>query len=112
MLSPIDLALLALAGYRATQLLVHDSILDGPRDRVLAWQQNRPDSPLRDAVVTLISCVYCTGWWVTGALLAAWLLTTGTWHDAPLLVHGVQWLAVAGSAVLLNRWDDSRQDRP
>jgi hypothetical protein len=41
-------------------------------------------------------------------VLAAWLLTTGTWHDAPLLIHGIEWLAVAGGAVLLNRWDDTR----
>jgi hypothetical protein len=108
MLSPVNLALLALAGYRATQLLVHDTILDAPRDRVMAWQQKRPESTARTAVVTLISCVYCTGWWVAGALLATWLLATGTWDDAPLVVHGVEWLAVAGGAVLLNRWDDSR----
>jgi hypothetical protein len=108
MLNPAELALLALAGYRATQLAVHDSILDPVRDRIMAWQQNKPDSGLREAVVTLISCVYCTGWWVAGALLATWLLATGTWDGAPLVVHGVEWLAVAGGSVLLNRWDDHR----
>lgn len=110
MISPDALLLLALAGYRATQLVVHDSLLDGARRRVDAWQQKRPQSALRDAAVTLISCVYCSGWWVSGLLLAAFLLVTGQWHDAPILVHGFEWLAVAGGAVLLNRWDDSRKD--
>jgi hypothetical protein len=109
-LSPAALALLALAGYRATQLVVHDSVLDTPRRRLDAWQQARPNSAPRELLVTLISCVYCAGWWLSGAILATWLLATGTWDDAPLLVHGVEWFGVAGGAVLLNRWDDSRKD--
>lgn len=104
------MALLAFAGYRATQLAVHDSILDPVRDRVLDWQTRKDASRVRTFVVTLMLCVYCTGWWLSGALLATWLLATGSWHDAPLLVHGVEWLAVAGAAVLLNRWDDSRKE--
>ncbi|MEU6928956.1 DUF1360 domain-containing protein [Streptomyces sp. NPDC046374] len=110
MIGPAELALLALAGYRSTQLVVHDSILDTPRQRLDAWQQRRPQSAFREQVVTLISCVYCTGWWVAGALLLTWLLVTGTWAGTPVLVHGLEWLAVAGAAVLLNRWDDSRKD--
>lgn len=110
MISSAELATLALAGYRGTQLLVHDSILDPARERVDVWQQHRPDSAAREAVVTMISCVYCTGWWVSGALLATWLLAAGQFDNAPLVVHGVEWLAVAGAAALLNRWDDSRKD--
>lgn len=110
MLNLPELALLGLGGYRGTQLVVHDTLLDPARDRVHAWHHNKPDSGVRTALVTLISCVYCSGWWVAGALLATWLLATGTWHDAPLLVHGIEWLAVAGGAVLLNRWDDTRKD--
>ncbi|MDH6189138.1 hypothetical protein M2168_002170 [Streptomyces sp. CZ24] len=109
MISLVVLAFLALAGYRGTQLVVHDSLLDPVRARIDAWQQKRPTSAYREAVVTLISCVYCTGWWVSGALLATWLHVTGTWGDAPILVHGIEWLAVAGGAVLLNRWDDERK---
>ncbi|MGW3736657.1 DUF1360 domain-containing protein [Streptomyces sp. NPDC005148] len=110
MIGPVELALLALAGYRGTQLAVHDSILDPARDRVHDWHQRRLGSTARTFVVTLISCVYCTGWWVSGALLLTYLLVTGHWDQAPLLVHGIEWLAVAGAAVLLNRWDDSRKD--
>ncbi|MGC4947717.1 DUF1360 domain-containing protein [Streptomyces sp. DT224] len=110
MISLATLAVLALAGYRTTQLVVHDSILDPVRERIDAWQQRKPNSALRAALVTLISCVYCSGFWVSGVLLAAWLLATDTWAGTPVLVHGLEWLAVAGSAVLLNRWDDSRKD--
>lgn len=103
------LLLLALAAYRATQLIVHDTILDTPRTALATWHANRPDSTLRGALVTLISCIYCAGWWISGALLTAWLLTTGQWHDAPLIVHGIEWLAVAGAAALAGRWDDTRE---
>ncbi|MEU0181430.1 DUF1360 domain-containing protein [Streptomyces sp. NPDC006207] len=107
MIGPVELALLGLAGYRGTQLLVHDAILDPARDKVFAWHLDRPHSKPRTFVITLISCVYCTGWWVAGALLATYLLATGRFDDAPLLVHGIEWLAVAGAAVLMNRVDDT-----
>lgn len=107
LIGAVELALLGFAGYRGTQLLVHDSILDPARDKVFAWHQARPDSKARDFVVTLISRVYCTGWWVAGVLLATYLVATGRFGDAPLLVHGIEWLAVAGAAVLMNRVDDT-----
>ncbi|MEU2238464.1 hypothetical protein ABZ572_03550 [Streptomyces sp. NPDC018338] len=51
--------------------------------------------------------MYYTGWWLAGAILATFLLASGQWHEAPLLVHGIEWFAVAGTAVLLNRVDDA-----
>lgn len=100
-----ELVFLALAGYRLTQLGVHDAILDPIRDRIFAWQARRPESKLRTLVITLISCIYCLGWWLTGATLAAYLL----WPDNRLVQVGITWFAVAGAAVLLNRWDDTRR---
>ncbi|WP_327385058.1 DUF1360 domain-containing protein [Streptomyces sp. NBC_01207] len=105
-----ELALLALAGYRATQLVVHDTILDPVRGRIEAAHEARPTSRLLTAVMMLLSCVYCVGWWVAGALLAAYLLATGQWDGTPLLVHGIEWLAVAGAAVFFNRIDDTLKD--
>jgi hypothetical protein len=110
MIGITELAVLALAGYRATQFFVWDSLLEPVRERVIDWTTRRPESKIRGALLTLITCVYCSGWWISGAILAVYLLATGQWHDAPLLVHGVEWWAVAGGAVLLNRWDDSRKD--
>ncbi|GGX37649.1 DUF1360 domain-containing protein [Streptomyces chryseus] len=101
------LALLGFAGYRATQLAVHDTILDPVRDRMHAWHERRSESAAREFVIALISCVYCMGWWLSGAILATYLLVTGQFDDAPLLIHGLEWFAVAGAAVFLNRVDDT-----
>ncbi|WP_326768662.1 DUF1360 domain-containing protein [Streptomyces sp. NBC_01591] len=108
MITLLALAVLAFAAYRATQLAVHDTLLDPARDRIFAWQERRPESRLREFVITLISCTYCMGWWISGAILAAYLLATGKFADTPLLVHGIEWFAVAGGQALLNRWDDTR----
>lgn len=110
MITVPELAILALAGYRGTQLAVHDTLLDPLRDRIYARHAANTESHPMGWVVTLISCVYCMGWWIAGALLATYLLVTGQFHGTPLLVHGIEWLAVAGGAVLLNRWDDSHKD--
>ncbi|MER5466704.1 DUF1360 domain-containing protein [Streptomyces sp. NPDC002668] len=91
------LVILAAADYRGTQLVVHDSILDATRDWLTAWHGRNPDSGTRTALFTLISCAYCSGWWVSGVLLATWLLVSGQFDDAPLLVHAIEWLAVAGA---------------
>jgi hypothetical protein len=45
MISPVELALLALASHRGTQLVVHDSILDPLRMRIDSWQQRPPRPP-------------------------------------------------------------------
>lgn len=110
MIDFVELAVLACAGYRGTQLAVHDSILEPARARVFAWHANRPESKVRTAVVTLISCVYCMGWWISGAFLAVWLLASGQWDASPPPVHGIEWFAVAGAAVFLNRVDDTLGD--
>lgn len=106
MVTVVELAVLALAAYRATQLFVYDTVGDPARNRLHVWHARRPDSAARGWVIALISCVYCTGWWLSGATLAAYLTATGGWGAAPWLVHGIEWFAVAGAAALLNRWDD------
>ncbi|MFB8402197.1 DUF1360 domain-containing protein [Streptomyces sp. NPDC055912] len=107
MISLPELALLGFAGYRGTQLAVHDSILDPVRDRIHGWHERKVDSGPRTFVVTLISCVYCLGWWISGAVLLVYLLLTDQFAGLPLLLHGIEWLAVAGAAVFLNRVDDT-----
>lgn len=108
-----ELALLALAGYRGTQLAVYDTVLDRPRTLVVDWHIRRTDQNRRTAVssalVTLISCIYCIGWWISGAFLAAYLLATDAWSGVPLVVHGTEWFAVAGGQALLSLWDNSRE---
>ncbi|WP_030236795.1 DUF1360 domain-containing protein [Streptomyces sp. NRRL S-350] len=111
MLNLAELGVLGFACYRGTQLIVHDTILDPLRDQVIDWRVKKPESNVRDLLLTLISCVYCTGWWVAGFLLATYLLASGQWAQAPVLVHGIEWLAVAGAGVVINRWDDTRNDQ-
>lgn len=110
MITPAVLLVLALAGYRVTQAVVHDTIFDRARSALHTWHAAAPSRVVRASLATLIACIYCAGWWVAGALLATWLLVTGAWHDAPLIVHGIEWAAVAGAGVLLNRWDDTRPE--
>jgi hypothetical protein len=108
-----ELALLALAGYRGTQLAVYDTVLDRPRNLIIDWHLRRADqnrgTALSSALVTLISCIYCMGWWVSGAFLAAYLLAAHQWHGVPLISHGIEWFAVAGGQALLSLWDNSRK---
>ncbi|MCM1964848.1 DUF1360 domain-containing protein [Streptomyces sp. G1] len=107
MITITELVLLSLAGYRATQLAVHDTLLDPVRDRIFARHERRPESRPMTALITLITCVYCMGWWIAGALLLTYLLASGQWAGTSLLLHGIEWFAVAGGAVLCNRIDDT-----
>jgi hypothetical protein len=102
-----ELALLGFAAYRATQLGVHDTILDPARHRLAAWHANKLDSRPRKFLMQLISCIYCFGFWLSGVTLLVYLLAAGRWDDAPVIVHGIEWFAVAGLQALLNRRDDS-----
>ncbi|WP_086859864.1 DUF1360 domain-containing protein [Streptomyces milbemycinicus] len=107
MISLPVLALLGFASYRATQLGVHDSLLDGPRERGAAWHANNLGSKPRAFVMQLISCIYCLGFWLSGVTLLVYLLATDSWGNASWLVHGIEWFAVAGVQALLNRRDDT-----
>ncbi|MEU2907919.1 DUF1360 domain-containing protein [Streptomyces globisporus] len=110
MLNLVELAVLAAARYRGTQLLVHDSILDPVRDRIEGWFQKKPESKARELVVALISCVYCTGWWMSGGVLATYLFAAGRWHNAPLLEarFAASWIgnAMSGARLYAGICDD------
>jgi hypothetical protein len=110
MLTLPELAVLGFAAYRATQLGVHDTILDPARNRLAAWHTSKLDSRPRAFVMQLIGCIYCFGWWLSGAVLLVYLLAAHRWNDASWLVHGVEWFAVAGVQALLNRRDDTFSD--
>jgi hypothetical protein len=101
------LLILAAAAYRGTQLAVHDTIADPIRNLIYAWHANKPDARPRKWATKLIGCTYCAGFWVSGIVLAVYLLVTGTFDRAPLLIHGIEWFALAGGQALLNRRDDT-----
>lgn len=101
------LILLSLAAYRLTQLWVHDTLPDPLRERLHNWHAGDPESRFRGFVVQLNTCIFCIGSWLSGAVLLTYLLATGQWASEPVLVHGLEWFAVAGGQALLNRAEDS-----
>jgi hypothetical protein len=62
----VQLAVLALAAHRVTRLLVEDTILDRPRSWVAFHSHPKVDE--------LLSCPWCTGFWVSLAWAGAFLL--------------------------------------
>lgn len=106
MLSLLEVITLGFASARGTQLLVHDSILDGARARFEMWHARKFDSRVRTFFRDLLACVYCTGYWCSVATVVVYLVVTGEWSGAPLLVHGIETFAVAGVQMMINRYDD------
>ena len=65
-MNPTVLAVCTLAAYRLTRLAVHDQITEPARRRLLLRHT---------CLVGLFGCVWCTGFWATGLVLAvAWAL--------------------------------------
>lgn len=102
--------MLGLAAARGTQLIVHDSILDGFRERLEAWHADgiRPgkSNRARTFVLDLLSCVLCTGFHLSWITVAAWYTVAGTWGEFDLLTFGLTSFAVAAVQITVNlNWD-------
>lgn len=108
MQSLVTLVALGLVAYRATQLVVHDTIGDPVRARIEMWHADRFESRFRTFVRDLLSCTYCAGFWISCAVTGAWLWAAGEWGSASVWVHVFEAWAVAGVQALTNRWDDTR----
>lgn len=79
------LLIYALAVARVTGLIVEDTIFDTPRDNLIGWLDDRPQT-LGSAIAKLITCPWCAGMWV--ALIASPLVWF--WGDTPwLLIPGI-----------------------
>ncbi len=111
MLSLTELLILGLASYRATQLVVWDTIGEGPRARLELWHAHKHTSWFRTFLRQLVSCTYCAGWWLSMAATLTYLTAISAWGNSPLIVHAVECWAVTGVQALLNRYDDSRSNR-
>lgn len=101
-ISAITLAVLGLASYRITRLVVEDTIAEPVRHRLVVALLRR-STALRRSLVTLITCAFCAGWWISGLVLFAYTATIGEW--ATPVIYGLTWFAVAGVAALLNAAD-------
>lgn len=99
--------LLGFAAYRATQLVVHDSIGDRLRHRLELWHAARFESRARSFIRDLIGCTYCAGWWLSLITVLVYLTAAGQWGAAPLWVHALEVWAVMGVQALMNRIDDA-----
>lgn len=64
----VTLTILALAGFRATHLITTDAIADGFRNKI--WSK----WPSNTKIGYLITCNWCTGFWVSGFLVLFWLI--------------------------------------
>lgn len=83
---------MALAAYRVTRVITRDAILDDWRDK---W----PD-PDESKVGYLLTCDFCTGFWVSGLIVT--IVNLGFVNfGVPVLV----WLGVAGLQSLLASWE-------
>jgi len=102
------LGALGLAAYRATQLVVWDTIGDPLRRRLEMWRVAKFESKFRKFVQDLVSCTYCAGWWLSLVTLVVYLTAAGQWGAASPWIHAIEFWAVAGVQSLFNRWDDSR----
>lgn len=95
-----EFLLLALAAYRVFRLIAEDTILDGPRRRLVRigdWQEGDDEEDLpdeyREKWAAFITCPYCAGFWIAIVWWIAWLI----WPHATVLV-AVPWAISAAVA--------------
>lgn len=95
-----EFALLALAAFRLWKLIGDDRILDRPREWVLRHTDDRrEDTKWGDFIV----CPWCAGFWISGLVYLAWMLTLGDLPDsasAAATMLGV-WFALSGAVGLI-----------
>jgi hypothetical protein len=84
--------ILALAAYRVTHLITTDAIADGFRTRV--WKR----FPEHTKIGYLITCNWCTGFWVSLILVLAFLILPQVTFVVSLI------MALSGAVGLLSAW--------
>jgi hypothetical protein len=100
----LALVVLAFASYRVTRFLVIDSLIENIRARFQTFLFNK-DGKLKliwHKLLDLISCTWCTGFWVSLVLYSVFVWTS------PHEFTRVDWIsafAVAGLQGLLHSWE-------
>lgn len=100
-MTPVLLAVYALAVARVTGLIVNDAIFDAPRDALMVWLDDRPKTA-GSFVAALIGCPWCVSIWV-GAVAAPLVWFFG---DSPFMIIPALMLAfsqVTGMVAGVNR---------
>ncbi len=114
MLSLLELTALGFAAYRVTQLVVHDSITGGWRQRIELWHATKHTSRVRTFIRDLISCTFCLGFHASWLTVMTYLLASGQWQTGVdgFLLFGIQSFAVAGIQAILSRYEDTLPAAP
>lgn len=111
-MTPLELLVDAVAGYRLTKLVTDDEITAPIRDRVIetayrragreygpvggeTWTDVTIVDPAAPKIATLITCRWCAGVWIGAGVVAARRLAPRAWQ--PL----AEALSVAAAAALL-----------
>lgn len=114
MLNLLELAALGFAAARVTQLVVHDSLLDGWRQKIELWHAAKFDSRVRTFIRDLLSCTYCVGYHSAWLTVLTYLLATDhnpVGSPGAFALFGIQSFAVAGVQMMINRVDDTLPTR-
>jgi hypothetical protein len=90
----ITLVLLSLAAFRLTHLITTDAITEGLRNRI--WNKFPPTTKLG----YLITCNWCTGFWVSILMVALWLALP----QVVIVVSLV--LAISALVGLISAWSE------
>ncbi len=91
-ITAVTFVILALAAFRLTHLITTDAIADGFRTKV--WKKFPPSTKIG----YLITCNWCTGFWVSVFLIISYLVLP----VATLVVSLI--LAIAASVGLIFAW--------
>lgn len=91
-ITAITFVILALAAFRLTHLVTTDAIADGFRTKI--WKKFPPNTKIG----YLITCNWCTGFWVSGFLVGFYLVLP----VATLVVSLI--LAISASVGLITAW--------
>jgi len=101
-MTALAFVVLSLAAYRAARAVALDTITEPVRE----WFDDRAGRSVWWAkAAELVSCGYCSGFWLSGITYFTYVAVTGRWDDEPVLVHLILWWAVAGAQSLLIAFD-------
>lgn len=95
----VTLAVLALATYRVTRFLIHDTLIERPRLAVYKALGRHPK------LIELLTCPWCLSIWISAGIVAV----TDIWF-APIALP--VWVWLANSAVTMLCWNVLDKEEP
>lgn len=97
----IVLLVLSAVTYRVSRFIVHDSLIDAPRNKIYDWLEHR-EHPFWLKIHELIGCPWCITIWIAAGAVAVHHVVV---EDVPVPIW--TWLAVAtGSLIIWEIIDD------